>query len=589
MRNLYKFYLMALSILAIVSCQKDNTGIISGSDAAVLSASVSADGITVDAGISDNRISAIVPMNTDLSKLKVKLVLSEGAEITPAPDDVTDWSSPVLFQVVSANGKNTAEYTMDIVPDPDKVFDTYVRIGNNEALLKFAENNYNVLGGLYIYNDQSGNPVRDLSILSSLSEIKTDLEIITDEILDITLPSLKSIGNIDINSLSVEKVSFPELETVSGRFRIGNDDSGPMPSENTTLTVVELNNLRTVGRSFVLNLCSALENIITPELEYVGENYKLFGGVYENLSMMKNITEIPGSVDISSQALISLEGFNLKKIGTSLTLSVGNLSGLEPLSVLESVPYINLTGGNDCAISSFKGMENISVDAMDIKGLMNVTSTEYLPVKNGMSHLSLQMMTNLTSLDGLENIAEIGSLHLVGLVNITDMHQLSNLKKVDNLTFQYMEELKELPDLKNITAMSGKLSVSMMRLLGNLKGLSSIKEVGALNVDNLLAAESLEGLESLEKITNGGMLIGACPKIKDLNPLANLKEMNMPSQQDNINITQNAELENYCAVRELLVEYWNAPGGKLPKVSITGNKYNPTYQQLVDGECTPAE
>lgn len=589
MKTIYNIFFLVACLLAAVSCSKDSADIISGSDARILSVTVSVDGLTLEAEIAENEISAVVPMNSDFSSLQVEFVLSEGANISPRPEDVSDWSSPVVFHVKSANGENSEQYNLSIIPDPDNVFDTFVRIGNKEALIKFSENNYNVLGGLLIYDDLSGDNILDLSPLASIAEIKTELEVSTDNILDVSLPSLKSVGNIDIQSLSVEKVSFPELETVSGRFRIGNDDSGPMPSANETLKAVELTKLKSVGRSFILNLCSALEKIETPELEYVGENYKLFGGLYTDLSMMRNLTEIGGAVSLSSQSLNSLEGFNLKKIGTSLTLSVGNLSSLEPLSVLESVPYINLTGSENCKITSFKGMESISVDAMDIKGLMNVTTTEYLPVKNGMSHLSLQMMTNLTSLDGLENIAEIGSLHLVGLVNITDMHQLSNLKKVDNLTFQYMEELKELPDLKNITAMSGKLSVSMMRLLGNLKGLSSIKEVGALNIDNLLVAESLEGLESLEKITNGGMLIGACPKIKDLNPLANLKEMNMPSQQDNINITKNTELENYCAVRDLFVEYWNAPGGKLPKVSITGNKYNPTYQQLVDGECTPAE
>lgn len=589
MRKIYNYIILAaVALFALCSCQVEESPI-TGSDAAILSCTVSSNGISFDAGISENQITVNLPQNSDLSQLNVEFTISEGAVVTPLPEEVSDWSDPVSFNVVSANKENERNYTVIITVDTDKIFDSSVRIGNNAALEKFGENGYTVVGDLLIYDDQSGDPIENLEALNAIKEIKTDLEIRTDNIVSAKMESLRSVGNVDILSLSIEEVSFPALEYVSGRFRIGNDDVGPMPKENETLKTVELNSLQSVGKSFVIFLCVELEDIYLPELKHVGEDFKIVGGTFKDLSMIKNLTEIGGIAYLGGHALSSLEGFNLKKIGGSLLLKMDNVTSLEPLSVLKSVPYINIQGSENSTLSSFKGMENIDVDALDIAFFPLITTTEYLPLKNKMLHISLKALPNLTSLDGFEKISEIGNLYFLGLVSIKDMHQLSNLSHADNLMFQFLESLEDLPDMSKLTKVEKKITISKMRVLKNLKGLSSLKEVGSLMIDNLLAAESLEGLENLEKITEGGMTIGACPFIKNLAPLAKLKEVNMPNQMDRIYITFNDILEDYTAVRDILVKYWKSGGGKFPKVQITNNKYNPTYQQLLDGQCTPPE
>ena len=587
MKRIYNLFTLVIASLLMFTACDDDEEMALAKDASILSCTVSSNGMSFDAGITGSDILVNLPLNSDLSDIKVDFELSAGSEVSPSPELVADWSVPVNFSVVSADKANTKTYTVTVKKDTDKVFDSAVHIGNNTALQKFAENGYTELGGLFIFDDNSGDEIYNLDALNKVSVIRTDLELHSDYITSVRLESLKNIGNVDIISLSVEEIAFPSLEYVSGRFRVGNDDPGFLPDPNVCLKSISMDKLKSVGKSLITFLNSNLEEINTASLNYIGEDLKLFGGKFSNLNMIKNLTEVRGIVQFNSSKLTSLEGFNLKTIGGALYLTVEGLESLEPLKVLEKVPYINLFGGEECYIESFKGLENIDLVAMDINGLPWVKSTKYLPLKNGMEHISLQNLTGLVSLEGFENITEIGNLFFIGLVEIEDMHQICNLKKVDNLTFDYMEKLVDLPNLSNLTSLSGKLIVSKMRKLSNLKGLSAIKEVGALQVDNLLGAISLTGLENLEKVTNGGILIGNCPMVTSLYALKNLKEVNMPLQTDRFVIKHNEALVDYTAVRDVLIKYWNAPGGKMPKVEISENKYNPSYQDLVDGKCIP--
>lgn len=565
-----------------VSCEKTEEPIIAGADANIISCTVTAEEIYTEAYITGNTVEASLPADTDPASITVEITLSEKATISPDPSEITDWTKDNTFTVTSANGDNAKEYTIRIkLSDDENIGNISARIGNQEALNRFAENRFTTISSLMLYDDMSGDPITDLSGLSSIREVRAEIEIQEISAKEISFPNLTTVGNFDMHSISAEKVLMPKLTNVAGRFRIGNNDSGPMPTEHTELTEIDLSSLKSVGRSLIIFWCINLEELKLDALEGVGEDLIVSGGNIKSLEFMKAIKSINGALAISLD-LESLDGFSVETIKTGLSLSLSSVKSLEPLSVLKSVPYISLFDGNE--LTSFKGLEHLNLNAIDIKNFPKIESLEYLPIRNGMEHIQLTALTSLKDLKGFESITEIGDLYLVNCTSLEKIDEISGLSSVNNMTIQLMEGLDRLPDFNNLQKVNGKLTISMMTKLADISGIGNITEVAALQIDNLLALPSLNGLENLKKVTNGGITIGNLPLITDLDPLSGLEEVNMPAQSDLITITMNKELVSYSGMAELLIRYWNSAGGKFPKVSITENKYNPTYEQLVDGQ-----
>lgn len=557
---------------------------VNGTDAAITEVTATVEGTKYEGYISGKNIEVLIPKNADWQNLQVSIIVSEGAKLSPSVKDVEDWSSEREFHVISANGQKEAKYIISVRKEEGDTFDTIVMLTNNSAMEAFAENGYSTVGALYIRDDGGNDPIISTAVLGGIKEIKTELEIQAARLEEIKFQSLESAGNIDVLSLNLVSASFPSLKDVAGRFRIGNDDSGPLPDEHLQLESVNAPKLENIGRSFKIFFCPNVTEIETPSLKYVGENIYL-SGKFTDLSMIANLTELNGSLTLASPALEDLSGFSFRHISSSLLINGGCFASLEPLSCLESVNYIKVNGSEK--LTSFKGLENAVCNALDIVNFANVTSTEFLPIRDGLEHLSLSNLPKLETLENLSVLKTINSLNLILCEKVSNLDVLSGLTEVNRLSIVRMEGLKKLPDFKNLTAVSGQLTISMMRDLQDISGLSNIREVGSLQIDNLLTIPSLHGLEGLEKITGGSLIIGNCKEITDLDPLQNLKEISFASQTDMIGITMNDKLTSYCAVKDLLVANWKNPSGKGDRVTIAQNGYNPTYEQLLNGECTP--
>ena len=583
MRRIYNIICFAVLSVLTLSCSKEN--IIAGTDAAILSCEVASHGVAVDAFITGDEIHASMPLTAELDDVVVNLQLSEGAIVEPDPTLVVKLDQPVQFTVTSADGTGSRVYTLSASIDEDNVLDANVKVGNMVSLVELADAGYTVLGGLFIFDDGSGDVITDLSPLNRVTEIKTDLELWCSGLDSLEMKSLRTVGNVDLYTNTSSSISFPSLENVAGRFRIGNDDSGVVPTENDITERIYLPKLKRVGKSFIVFLCAALEDLHTPVLESVGEDFKVQGGKFTDLSMMSKLTKVRGMVSIFGK-LNTLKGFNIET-ADAVELELEEVTDLSPLSVLKKADYMKLIGNKE--ITSFKGLENIELNAMDIINFPSVKTTEFLPVRNGMEHIMLQQMDNMEELTGFEKVTDVETLILMSFYKIKNLDPIANLTHVNRLQLMVFEELEELPEFKNLTELGGPLMVSMMRNLKSLEGLSHIKSVGSLQVDNLLTIPSLKGLEGLEKVTEAGVLIGFNNMITDLEPLRNLKEVALKNQSDQIRIEKNAELYNFAAVQEVCLKYWMSGGGKFAKVSIAENKYNPSYQDMVDGRVCPEE
>lgn len=563
----------------LISCISSEELSVSGDDASILSCVVNIEGVDYEVPVLPGTIRAELHPMLEGKALDIHFTCSEGAVIFPDPSEIEDWNTSHAFTVRSASGEKENTYEVSISYTGELIYNASVRISSQQALEKFSQIPYTEIGSLFLYTSDTGDPIMDLSCLSYLELIRSNLEIRDIAATRINFNSLKGAGNIDIHSPSAEEVSFPALQYVSGRFRIGNDDSGELPSQHDRLKSVDLHELQSIGRSFVLFLVPALENLNMERLEAVGENFRITGGLYENLEFIKNLSRINGELSIVGD-LMSLEGFAVETIGVGLSLSLTGVTSLEPLTVLRNVPYINLSEAP--VLTSFKGLENCSPAAVDITGASAVTSLEYLPLHDGMEHIKLSDMPSLAAVDKLHELRTVGDLYLINCPLISDLSPLSGIRNIDNLTISQLEGISELPEFQ-FTAL-GKLTLSRMSLLSDISGLSSIEEAASIQIDNLLNLPSLTGLDNLRKITGGNIMLMNNPLITDLDPLGNLREIEFIQQTDRISITMNRELVDYSGVAEFLIKYWNGNDAVQPRVSISMNKYNPTLEQLENGE-----
>ena len=451
---------------------------VSGSDAAILGVTVTVNEVGYAGFITEDEIVVAIPKNADWQDIDVEITVSEGASIYPSVDEVSEWSSEQLFTVTSANGENVSEYKLRLEKEEGDTFDSIVMITNNTAMNAFAENGYKTVGALYIRDDGGDDPIISTEVLGGIKVIKTELEIQTDRLETIEMESLESAGNIDVLALSLQSVNLPSLKNVAGRFRIGNDDSGPLPDEHLLLEAVSLKSLESVGRSFKLFFCPNIKTLDITSLKSVGEDLYI-GGLYDDLTAISSLVNVNGYVQIMCSALKSLDGFCIENIGEGLYIDLSGITSLAPLSVLKNVPYISLSNGP--LVTSFEGLENISPTAIDISGLTAVTDLSGLPVSSTMEHLRLSGMSSLKSIEALSTLEAVGNLYLVDCPLVSDLSPLEGLNSVDNLTLSLMEGLEALPQFKFSSI--EKLVLSMMSALTDISGLTSLEEAGSVQIN----------------------------------------------------------------------------------------------------------
>ncbi|MEM9649928.1 MAG: hypothetical protein AAF969_15725, partial [Bacteroidota bacterium] len=107
---------------------------------------------------------------------------------------------------------------------------------------------------------------------------------------------------------------------------------------------------------------------------------------------------------------------------------------------------------------------------------------------------------------------------------------------------------------------------------------SSLKTVrGVLALASNSELEHIDGLSSLEEITYGNLEIGSNPKITNLDGLENLQTIGAT-----LSIGNNTLLSDFCGLR-------NAMQGFVPSAIyfIVNNQYNPTIEQIANGQCKP--
>lgn len=209
-------------------------------------------------------------------------------------------------------------------------------------------------------------------------------------------------------------------------------------------------------------------------------------------------------------------------------------------------------------------------------------------------------INSLSALIGLKSIDSSFILHdnilltnLIGLDSLT--HIGKSLQLRHNLMLQSLQGLDQLEQVSS-------LLINLCNSLVNLNGLSSFQggDSTQLTIVENFQLESLDGIDQMTSIS--GIFIRNNDNLMDISGLENLTSTTWFSLYENesllslnglqnldsvwrFNIVDNMELRDFCAISEIYDNgYLNQ--FDINNFNITGNLYNPTFQNIIDNVCS---
>ncbi|WP_298510947.1 leucine-rich repeat domain-containing protein [uncultured Kordia sp.] len=250
-----------------------------------------------------------------------------------------------------------------------------------------------------------------------------------------------------------------------------------------------------------------------------------------------------------------------------------NITDLTPLATLENIfgeldvvfnPLLqNLNGlHNITTIDGFSGITN-NESLTNLDGLSSLTNVRNLVIVTNPALTSITGLSNLTTIDVGFSVAECNSLvSLAGLEGITSLRSL----EVD-----YNNGLTSISALQNLTSLE-KLFIEGNNALTNLVGLEQITALEIIRIADNNGLMSLNGLENLVYVEPNSISAQIYIGVR-------FNGANSPPAA-----APNPDLTDLCALQNLFVN----GNGTDPNIEIfiENNAYNPTPQDIINGNCS---
>ena len=287
---------------------------------------------------------------------------------------------------------------------------------------------------------------------------------------------------------------------------------------------------------------------------------------FKTLQKLDNLlTEIEGSL-ILEGTLTNFDGlYGLKTITEDLVIQ-SYLTSFAGLSNLETIGgnFKIIDSSSLNALTSFEGLSKLNYIGGDFE--VNASSSYYY-----------SSLKTLASFKGLENLEKInGNFKIIAsssssLKALTSFEGLSKLNYIGGDFEVNPKNLKSL-SLDNLTTIGGDANINIDRMIEtlNLNKLNSIN--GNLYIRGVYGKMTSLDLISLTTIT-GNLTITECPMLNNIDGLTNLTTVK------NISITSCPKLYDFCVLK-------NVVKNNDYDFYTTGNGYNPTKYQLLNGECS---
>ncbi|MCD7931840.1 MAG: leucine-rich repeat protein [Tannerellaceae bacterium] len=451
---------------------------------------------------------------------------------------------------------------------------------------------------------------------------------------DIVIPSLRFIGDDLIVSgtngeNTIEYFYAPALVTLGGSFSIseipsltgigftGLQTAGDISFTNLPLlSGIVMNQLESVN-NITVKECTVIQSINFPSLYSCGTiDLYVFKSLYN--IVFDELVECRGDIIMNSiPALKDLSGFGkLERIAGELNLyNLVLIKNLEGMAALKSVPVVTL--------GFLSNLEELDLSGIEMNSLTMTYSKSPAVIKgpdvfNG--SISITYYSNyggeMSTFEGFRIFN--GSLTLTNIVTrLRDVLSLPELEYITNLTLTnstYLEEINA-PKLKEIgetlSIMGGKMLVDFPALerVGDQLSIFTVTNMRGVHFPELVSVGSLScGLGAYDvefpklQEVNGDISFYVSsattsksiqsPSLKSVsgnlkigldgsnNTIEDLNFGSLNKVQGNIVIQWLSALYNYSTFSEVIKNLSES------QWSVTGCGYNPTWQQMKDGDHT---
>ncbi len=407
-------------------------------------------------------------------------------------------------------------------------------------------------------------------------------------LISVSFASLTELVSCSVNSLtSLESFSAPKLETTYGNLYF----------ELPALITLDMSSLTTVGG--YLNMYSSTQ---LTGLEGLKSLKTVAGQLYlYNLTAVEKLDGLSALVSVGSLTLYNMSSLSglgdlssLSEVET-LTISGTSFQSLSELSSLQSLQTLEVNGSNiegitELDVSKFEDLEYLRVNniynSVAIKGPENFEGTLYLYQTNfeldGFNEVKTLSLSGFNSSSEITD-KEIGTKKVTGDFTLS----LSNISGTFNLP-----NLEEVGGKLNL---NGRVPISMPRLksVGEFYSKQALPEGGTYSFPSL---ETVDGdcyictkiswgywdeiqMPELKTVT-GTLTVSGYSSSRKNTTLTNLNGFSSLTNAGGITIQYNTALTDYSglknAISSFTTDHW----------TVTGNAYNPTCQDLVDGKWT---
>ena len=252
-------------------------------------------------------------------------------------------------------------------------------------------------------------------------------------------------------------------------------------------------------------------------------------------------------------------------------------------------------------LASLKAITHLEIECNDslinIDGLKNLSLVE---------NINIEYNPSLVNIGGLRSLPSVynGSLTLTYNLSLEDLKGLSHVEFIKDL-FIIDSPINNLEGLNKLNT-ANYIYIHANSNLTNLRALSNLIEVNSLHIAFNDSLKSLEGLNKLSAIGDGGFWLRGNNSLISINGLEKLLQ-----NEGNLSIFENYKLENLDGISNL-----NFVGGNLTvalnylplydtglndlcglqsllsnegiagRLSIKENLYNPSQQDIIDGNCS---
>ncbi len=296
-------------------------------------------------------------------------------------------------------------------------------------------------------------------------------------------------------------------------------------------------------------------------------------------------------------------------IGINGNLSLGSpgtttiITDLSPLGAIENIQ------GN-VSIWSVEGLSTIDgFSPQTIGGSLRIESNPNLETIQGFSTLTL--VTNnvvikanpvLITINSFENVTIIGGPILIdNNFILSEISAFNNLTSVNSIRIELNSELLAITGFSNLVSLENTVTISDSPNLSSITAFTQLESSGDLTLINL-GIEHVDSFNMLKTVREQ-LFIGECANLIDITGLSNFESVTFEgfgsfviSNNEELStlngleslieiagflsINENPQLSNFCALENLLNT--DTPSN----FDIYQNLFNPTIQDILDGNCT---